>query len=128
MTDHPLSSKSEFERVYICDADLKEGEMRGVKVILDSSHLQPDLHHQWVLVVNFKNRYYALDAACSHSGYPLHHGKLDGKGVITCPLHYAKFQCETGQVVSDPAICESQPTFEIEIFEGKVFLLRGAEK
>ncbi len=48
-----------MDSVYVCEADLKEGDMRGLKV-----------GDQWILVVNYKNQYLALDAACSHSGFP----------------------------------------------------------
>ena len=51
--DKDLSRQS----VYVCEADLKAGEMRGVKV-----------QGQWLLIVNHKGRYCALDASCAHSG------------------------------------------------------------
>ncbi len=98
--------------IYVCEADLKENELRGLKV-----------EGQWLLVVNHKNEYSLLDASCAHSGYPLHKGKVDESGVITCPLHYAQFDCKSGKVVSDPAICEDQPVFNMEVKEGKVFWL-----
>ncbi len=112
------------ERVYVCEADLKEGQMRGLKVEFASL---PKKRHQWLLVVKHRGKYHLLDAACAHSGYPLHTGKLDGNGVITCALHYAKFDCVTGQVVSEPAICENQVTFEIEVADGKVYWLRESD-
>ena len=86
-----MDKKLNCQSTYICEADLKDGEMRGTKV-----------GDQWILVVNFKNQYYALEAACTHSGYPLFKGTLDKDGVVTCSLHYAKFQCQTGAIVSDP--------------------------
>ena len=101
-------------RIYVCEADLKEGEMRGIKV-----------ENQWLLIVHYQNRYYALDAACAHSGFPLFKGTLDADGVITCGLHYAKFQCQTGAVVSDPPICENQKTFKTEIKSGKVYWIKN---
>jgi nitrite reductase/ring-hydroxylating ferredoxin subunit len=99
--------------VYVCEADLKEGEMRGLKV-----------DGQWLLIVRHGGTYHALDASCAHSGYALFKGTLSPEGVITCPLHYAQFQCRTGAVVSDPAICEAQPVFRIESREGKIYWLR----
>ena len=102
------------ELVYVCEADLKESELRGLKV-----------EGQWILIANHKGQYYGLDAACAHSGYPLHKGKMDERGVITCGLHYAQFDCKTGCVVSDPAICGDQIVFEIKVNEGKVFWVRA---
>lgn len=100
--------------VYVCPADLKEGEMRGLKI-----------EGQWLLIVRFDDEYRALDASCAHSGYPLFKGAMDRTGVITCPLHYAKFDCRTGAVVSDPAICGDQPTFEVIARDGKVYWLKS---
>ncbi|MBI1979762.1 MAG: Rieske 2Fe-2S domain-containing protein [Elusimicrobia bacterium] len=99
--------------VYVCEADLKNGEMRGLKV-----------EGQWLLIVRHKNQYHALDASCAHSGYPLFKGDLSADGIITCSLHHAQFECPTGTVVSDPAICENQPRFSIEVKEGKVFWVK----
>lgn len=99
-----------MDSIYVCEADLKEGEMRGLKI-----------EGQWLLIVNHAGEYRALDASCAHSGYPLFKGKMDPEGVITCPLHYAQFDSKTGRVVSDPAICDPQPTFKIAVKEGKVF-------
>ena len=101
---------SERNLVYLCGADLREGEMRGVRV-----------ENQWLLIVHYQGQYHALDAACAHSGYPLFKGTLDQDGVITCGLHYAKFDCKTGSIVSDPPICENQKTFEVAVQEDKVY-------
>ena len=95
--------------IYVCEADLKEGEMRGLKVA-----------GQWLLIVRHETQYYAMDAACAHSGFPLHQGKFD-KGVVTCGLHYAQFDCRSGKVVSNPAICGNQIIFQIKVKDGKVF-------
>lgn len=107
---------SEGHWAYVCAADLKDGEMRGLKI-----------EGQWLLIVNHAGRYHALDAACAHSGYPLFKGRMDENGVITCPLHYAQFQCRTGEVVSNPAICDSQIVFEIKIEDNKVYWLNKTE-
>lgn len=108
-----MDEKLNAASIYVCDADLKEGEMRGIKV-----------DGQWLLIVRHKNQYFALDAACAHSGYPLFKGNIDENGAITCPLHYAQFQCQTGAVISNPAICENQITFKIELKDGKIFWLK----
>ena len=85
-----------LKEVYVCEADLLDRELRGVKV-----------EGQWILIANSGGKYYGLDAACAHSGYPLFKGTMNQKGVITCALHYAQFDCKSGRVVSHPAICES---------------------
>lgn len=96
--------------VYVCEADLKDGELRGVKI-----------GEEWIMIANHKGRYYGMDAACAHSGYSLFKGTLSAEGVITCPLHYAQFDCKSGCVVSNPRVCEDQIIYEISIKDGKVF-------
>ena len=103
----------EIGSVYVCEADLKENELRGVKV-----------EGQWILIANHGGNYYGLDASCAHTGYPLFKGNLSSEGVITCPLHYAQFDCVSGKVVSDPRICEDQTIFSIKVECGKVYWLK----
>ena len=105
-----MAQELKGDLIYVCEADLKEGEMRGLKV-----------RDQWLLIVRYGGQYYALDAACAHSGYPLQQGKLDSSGVITCGLHYAKFDCRTGETVSDPAICADQIVYWIVVKGRKIF-------
>ena len=103
----------EINEIFICEADLKENELRGVKV-----------EGEWILIVNHGGNYYGLDAACAHSGYPLFKGTLNPEGVITCALHYAQFDCKSGRVVSDPAICGDQIVYKVAVKDGKVYWLR----
>jgi 3-phenylpropionate/trans-cinnamate dioxygenase ferredoxin subunit len=102
--------------VYVCPANMKEGEMRGFKI-----------EGQWLLIVLYQGRYHALDAACAHSGYPLFKGTLDENGVITCGFHYARFDCGTGEVVSEPAICGNQKIFEATVKDEKVYWTKTVE-
>lgn len=101
------------EKIYLCEADLKEGELRGVKA-----------ENQWLVLACYQGKTYALDAACAHSGYPLFKGKLDEKGILTCPLHYMQFDCRTGKVATSPPMCADQPTFPIEIQDGKIYWVK----
>ncbi len=108
-----MADELNFSELYVCEADLKEGELRGLKI-----------EGQWIMVANHQGEYYGLDAACAHSGYPLFKGTLSPEGVITCGLHYAKFDCKTGCVVSRPRICEDQIVFKIRVQDGKIFWIR----
>ncbi len=100
--------------VYVCEADLAEGELRGFKIDGD-----------WIMIARHKDEFFGLDAACAHSGYPLFKGKLNEDGTITCPLHYAKFECRTGTVASNPRICDDQIVFKIAVKEGKIFWIKN---
>ncbi len=59
------------------------------------------------------NKYYALDNECTHEEGPLCEGVLDGK-VIECPLHFAKFDVTTGEVLAPPAV-RSERTYPVRL-------------
>ena len=39
----------------------------------------------------------ALDDRCSHAGAPLHTGRCDDAGVVTCPWHAFRFDTSNGR-------------------------------
>ena len=61
-----------------------------------------DLEGRAVALFNVDGRFYAIDGTCTHRGGPLSQGELDGT-VVTCPLHGARFEVTTGEVVGPPA-------------------------
>lgn len=72
-------------------SEIPDGELRSFNV-----------DGEKVLVANVRGKFYAVEDRCTHMGYPLYLGSLDGK-VITCGFHYAKFDVTTGKVLSPPA-------------------------
>ena len=56
-----------------------------------------------ILVINYDDKYYAIDGRCTHMGAELVKGKLEGK-IITCPRHGSKFDVTTGSCISGPKI------------------------
>ena len=58
---------------------------------------------QAIVIVNRGGTIYALDDCCSHEEFPLSSGELTG-GEITCVLHGARFDIETGQPRALPAV------------------------
>lgn len=54
-----------------------------------------------ITVANVGGKYYAFNDRCGHMNGPLHMGVLDGK-ILTCPMHFAKLDVTTGEVVSQP--------------------------
>lgn len=71
-----------------------------------------------VLVVNLDGTFYALDNICSHDYAQLHEGELDGKEIV-CPLHGARFDVTTGEVLSPPAY-EDLRRYEVRVHEGMI--------
>jgi 3-phenylpropionate/trans-cinnamate dioxygenase ferredoxin component len=55
-----------------------------------------------VLLMNINNKFFCLDARCTHAGAPLEEGQLDGE-VLTCPWHGSQFQVTDGKVIKGPA-------------------------
>jgi nitrite reductase/ring-hydroxylating ferredoxin subunit len=55
-----------------------------------------------ILVINRNNKFYCLEARCTHAGAPLAEGELEND-VLMCPWHGSRFNIETGEVVRGPA-------------------------
>ncbi len=108
-----MANEQKVKKIYVCDTDFSEREVRGYK-----------LDGQWILILKFQGSYHAMDASCAHSGYPLFKGTIDEKGVLTCPLHYAQFNCQTGAIVSEPPICPNQDLFDIAVEDNKIYWLK----
>lgn len=57
---------------------------------------------QGIALFRTKEGIFATENTCTHAGGSLCDGFLEG-GVVTCPMHGAKFDVRTGQVVGPPA-------------------------
>ena len=55
-----------------------------------------------IAVFKVNNNFYAIVDECTHMEARLSDGKVEGE-VVTCPLHGAKFNLRTGDVLSLPA-------------------------
>lgn len=71
-------------------AELKENGLRGTTVGARA-----------VVLVRLAGEVYAVDGVCPHLGGDLAEGTLD-LGKLTCPLHGATFEVESGAVRADP--------------------------
>ena len=82
--------------------------MRRLVKIAETKDVPPgtavavDLEGRAVALFNVDGRFYAIDGTCTHRGGPLSQGELDGT-VVTCPLHGARFDVTTGEVLGPPA-------------------------
>ena len=63
---------------------------------------------------------FAMDGVCPHQGGPLGKGTLDGC-ILTCPWHGWQFDIHEGKSQLTPNV--KQPTFDLKIEDGCVFLL-----
>ena len=55
-----------------------------------------------IAIFNINGAYHAIDDTCPHAGASLAEGDVDGCAV-ECPLHGARFDLESGAVLSPPA-------------------------
>jgi nitrite reductase/ring-hydroxylating ferredoxin subunit len=55
-----------------------------------------------IALFNVEGKFFALSNACTHDEGPLAEGEISGHEVI-CPLHGAKFDIRTGEVLGPPA-------------------------
>jgi len=81
---------------------------------------QFDLKEREFLVVHIGDRFFCLDARCSHAGAPLVEGDLDGD-ILTCPWHYSQFMVSDGSVVRGPANSHLN-LYDIIVREGQLFI------
>ncbi|MDP2497527.1 MAG: non-heme iron oxygenase ferredoxin subunit [Candidatus Palauibacterales bacterium] len=92
---------SEFTTVATVD-DLSEGELMGVEV-----------DGREIVLANRGGTVYALEDCCSHEEFPLSDGEITGDQ-LTCALHGARFDLETGEAKALPAVMPVD-TFECRV-------------
>ena len=102
--------------------------MTGFVPVSEVSDLAPG-HMKWVavdrervLLVNVDGTFYALSDVCGHRRGPLSRGRLEGH-VVECPLHFARFDVRTGQLLSGP-VAEDVPTHEVRVQGDVVYVKR----
>lgn len=61
-----------------------------------------DIGGHRIALFNVNDQYFAVDDECPHAGGSLSEGDVDGV-IIECPLHGARFDLASGQVLSPPA-------------------------
>lgn len=83
---------------------------------------QCDIGRRSIIVCRVRDTFYAVDALCTHEAFTLVHGMLSSGGIITCPMHGAKFDVKTGKVKTLPATIPLH-TYPVEIFGKKIFVV-----
>ena len=76
-----------------------------------------------VLIVHTADAWYAVEAQCSHEGFPLCHGAVQGAR-IKCPLHGSRFDLATGAALDDPADAPLM-THDVDIRDGRIMVRLG---
>ncbi|HLZ21873.1 MAG TPA: non-heme iron oxygenase ferredoxin subunit [Ktedonobacterales bacterium] len=86
--------------------------------------LRVEMEGRLICLANVDGRIYAVDDDCTHISGPLDQGELEGC-VLTCPLHFARFDVRTGTVLRGPAR-EDLPTYRVRV-EGEDILVATPE-
>ncbi len=83
-------------------SEIPQGAKKALKV-----------NETWVLVCNTNKGLYAVSAICSHQEKPLFNGRVRNCK-ITCPVHGARFDLETGEPLDLPAT-KPIPTYAVRV-------------
>jgi 3-phenylpropionate/trans-cinnamate dioxygenase ferredoxin subunit len=94
---------SEFTR-FCAAADIPPGAKKHAKI-----------NDTWVLVCNVGGRLLAVSGICSHQDKPLWNGRVRSCK-ITCPVHGARFDLETGAALDLPATAPID-TYEVRVVD-----------
>jgi nitrite reductase/ring-hydroxylating ferredoxin subunit len=81
-----------------------------------------DVDDRRILVVTVDGKWYATDDRCSHAEASLAMGDLDPDELtVTCPLHGAVFELETGEGIEYPAV-DPVKTYPVTIEGEEVYI------
>jgi 3-phenylpropionate/trans-cinnamate dioxygenase ferredoxin subunit len=93
------------EKAFVAVAKLDEIPAGGKKVV--------EVNGIGVILVNAKDRIFAVRNLCSHAYETLECGRVRA-GWISCPVHGARFDLETGKPLNPPASMPIE-TYEVRI-------------
>ena len=96
--------------VKLCDKKmLLPGELKSFKV----------KGHE-ILALKIGEKFFSIDARCTHAGAPLVEGTLNGE-ILTCPWHYSQFDITNGLVLRGPAY-KPLKSYRLEEREDYIFI------
>jgi 3-phenylpropionate/trans-cinnamate dioxygenase ferredoxin subunit len=84
------------------------GAMTGFVKVLRTDEIGPgqarvlEVKGKQIAVFNIEGEFFAIDNMCTHEEASLAEGDVSGHEV-TCPLHGARFDVRTGEVLGPPA-------------------------
>lgn len=95
---------------YVTVASVKEfGE--GERFFFEIGHLS-------IAIFNLGGEYYAIEDLCSHDDGPVAEGELDGVEIV-CPRHGARFNLETGEALTLPAVVDI-PNYPVRVMGDEI--------
>ena len=118
----PAVTPTDETASYVAAAHVDEIADRTAKTVVLRGHK--------IAIARVGERYFAVDALCSHMGVPLDQGAVTGDhtgGEITCPWHSARFCLQTGVKKSGPGFCGLK-TYPVRVVGQVVELLVPVEE
>ncbi|MCI0530920.1 MAG: non-heme iron oxygenase ferredoxin subunit [candidate division Zixibacteria bacterium] len=73
-----------------------------------------------LLVCNVKGEFFCIDNVCTHDYGLLGDGEIEGEE-IECPLHGARFNIKTGDVIALPAV-DPIKTYPVRLNDGHIIV------
>ncbi len=103
--------------------NLQEDQVEYVTVasleeLADGERLIFEIGDLPIALFNLAGQYYAIADLCSHDDGPVAEGELDGLE-IACPRHGARFNMETGEALSLPAVVDI-PTYPVRVMGNEI--------
>ncbi len=110
--------KSMYNYTSIPDAEASYHRICTIEELPDGERLFIEIGKAPIVLFNIAGKYFAIGDVCTHDNGPLGDGEIENMQ-IKCPRHGAKFDLETGKVLSLPAV-EDIPSYPIRVIEGYI--------
>jgi 3-phenylpropionate/trans-cinnamate dioxygenase ferredoxin subunit len=90
----------------------------SVDELADGDRLIFEINNLSIALFNLDGQYYAIADLCSHDDGPVAEGELEGLEIV-CPRHGARFNLETGEALSLPAVVDI-PTYPVRVMGDEI--------
>lgn len=108
-------------------ADVPNFEMGlALSELAEGESLKGQYQGEEVLLIRSRDRYFALEAKCTHMGGPLAEGAVI-EDCIACPWHHARFSLASGEAIAAPAF-SSLKRYQVKLSDDKVFVVGSLPK
>ena len=100
-------------------------EVAKASEIAEGTSRVVEVNGKELILVNYKNEFYAFNRRCTHMGGDLSVGTLDGR-IITCPRHGSQFDITTGESIKGPKIgfvklrTKNLPVYDVKVEDGSI--------
>jgi 3-phenylpropionate/trans-cinnamate dioxygenase ferredoxin subunit len=98
----------------------------SVSELKDGQRLFIEIDDTPIVIINIEGNYYAIADVCSHDDGPVGEGNIEGFEII-CPRHGARFDIQSGKVLSLPAFVDI-PAYPIRLVGEEIEIGIPAEK